>query len=51
MKRLTIDIPESLHRSIKRRCAEQGIKIADVARELIGEWVQLFKATRWPVGF
>lgn len=40
MKRLTIDIPESLHRSIKRRCAEQGIKIADVARELIGEWVQ-----------
>ncbi|WP_142375611.1 GIY-YIG nuclease family protein [Klebsiella quasipneumoniae] len=40
MKRLTIDIPESLHRAIKRRCAEQGIKIADVARELIGEWVR-----------
>lgn len=40
MKRLTIDITESLHRAIKRQCADQGAKIADVARELLSEWVQ-----------
>lgn len=40
MKRLTIDVPESLHRDIKRQCAEQGAKIADVARALLHDWVQ-----------
>lgn len=40
MKRLTIDVTESLHREFKRKCADKGVKIADVARELIGEWVR-----------
>lgn len=40
MKRLTIDVTESMHREFKRKCADKGVKIADVARELIGEWVQ-----------
>ncbi len=40
MKRLTIDISESLHRAIKRQCADQGTKIADVTRELLAEWVR-----------
>ena len=35
MKRLTIDIPESLHRSIKSQCAMRGSKIADEVRELL----------------
>ncbi|MDX5555983.1 plasmid partition protein ParG [Escherichia coli] len=40
MKRLTIDVTESMHREFKRKCADKGVKIADVARELIGEWVR-----------
>ena len=35
MKRLTIDIPESLHRDIKMQCAGRGTKIADELRELL----------------
>ena len=35
MKRLTIDIPESLHRAIKSQCALRGAKIADEVRELL----------------
>ena len=33
MKRLTIDVPESLHRAIKAQCAMRGSKIADEVRE------------------
>jgi hypothetical protein len=35
MKRLTIDIPESLHRDIKMQCAGRGTKIADELREIL----------------
>ena len=35
MKRLTIDIPETLHRKIKAQCAMRGTKIADEVRELL----------------
>lgn len=35
MKRLTIDIPASLHRTIKAQCAMRGTKIADEVRELL----------------
>lgn len=37
MKRLTIDIPESLHRAIKTACASRGSKIADEVRQLLAE--------------
>lgn len=37
MKRLTLDIPESLHRSIKTDCARRGTKIADELRALLSE--------------
>lgn len=37
MKRLTIDIPESLHRTIKAQCAQRGSKIVDEVRELLSE--------------
>jgi hypothetical protein len=35
MKRLTIDISESLHRNIKAQCAMRGTKIVDEVRELL----------------
>lgn len=35
MKRLTIDIPEALHRKVKAACAVEGVKMADVVRELL----------------
>lgn len=34
-KRLTIDLPESLHRRVKMGCAERGEKMADVIRKLL----------------
>ncbi len=37
MKRLTIDVPRSLHTRIKMQCAERGHKMADVIRELLNE--------------
>src|SRR3954470_15827071 len=35
MKRLTIDIPESLHRRVKAQCGAQGTSIADVVRAFL----------------
>ncbi len=37
MKRLTFDVPESLHRRIKSQCASQGIKMTDALRALLDE--------------
>ncbi|NBV75615.1 MAG: hypothetical protein EBR59_06570 [Methylococcaceae bacterium] len=36
-KRLTIDIPVELHRTIKSQCALRGTKIADEVRQLLFE--------------
>jgi predicted DNA binding CopG/RHH family protein len=36
-KRLTIDLPESLHRRIKTQCAARGVKMVDVIREMLEE--------------
>ena len=35
MKRLTIDIPLSLHQRVKSQCAMSGEKMAEVVRELL----------------
>jgi hypothetical protein len=35
MKRLTIDVSESLHARIKVDCAKRSVKIADEVRELL----------------
>lgn len=35
MKRLTIDVPMSLHARIKSQCALRGVKMADELRELL----------------
>jgi hypothetical protein len=34
-KRLTIDIPESLHKRVKAGCVDQGTTIADVVRAFL----------------
>lgn len=34
-KRLTFDIPETMHRRIKLQCVVEGVHMADVIRELI----------------
>ena len=35
MKRLTLDIPDELHRRVKSGCAVRGEKIADVVRRYL----------------
>lgn len=37
MKRLTIDIPDDLHRRVKGRCGQSGLKICDVIRQFLEE--------------
>jgi predicted DNA binding CopG/RHH family protein len=37
MKRLTLDIPEPLHRAIKRKAVEDGVAMADLLRSLLEE--------------
>jgi ParG len=34
-KRLTVDIPEELHRRIKMHCAGHGTQISDIIRDLL----------------
>jgi hypothetical protein len=35
MKRLTLDVPEELHRKIKAACANRGVKMVDEIRVLL----------------
>ncbi len=35
MKRLTLDLPEKLHRAIKRQAVEEGVTMADLLRSLL----------------
>lgn len=35
IKRMTIDIPESLHRAIKAQCALRGTKMVEEVRQLL----------------
>jgi hypothetical protein len=37
MKRLTIDVPATLHRRIKAQCAWRGVKMADEIRRILAE--------------
>ena len=36
MKRLTIDVPAELHRQLKMKAADEGVKMADLVRS----WIQ-----------
>lgn len=35
IKRLTLDVPESLHKRIKRTCADRGEMMADELRKIL----------------
>ncbi len=35
MKRLTLDIPEPLHKAIKRQAVDAGVTMADLLRDLL----------------
>lgn len=35
MKRLTLDIPEDLHRAIKRKAVDEGVTMAELLRSLL----------------
>ena len=35
IKRLTLDLPEGLHRAIKHRAVEEGVTMADMLRQLL----------------
>jgi predicted DNA binding CopG/RHH family protein len=35
MKRLTLDIPEPLHKAIKTRSVQEGVAMVDMLRELL----------------
>lgn len=37
MKRLTLDLPEALHRAIKRRAVEEGVTMVEMLRTLLEE--------------
>jgi hypothetical protein len=37
MKRLSIEVPEQLHRRIKIGCATRGVKLSDVVRKLLAK--------------
>ncbi len=37
MKRLTIDVPKTLHTQIKSKCALRGVKMADEIRGILEE--------------
>ena len=37
MKRLTLDLPETLHRAIKKSAAEEGVTMAQKLRALLSE--------------
>jgi hypothetical protein len=37
MKRLTVEVPVSLHTRVKVGCAKEGVKIADEVRDLLAK--------------
>jgi hypothetical protein len=45
MKRLTLDLPEVLHRVIKKNAAEEGVTMAQKLRALLSEHYRLSKET------
>jgi hypothetical protein len=45
MKRLTLDLPESLHRAIKRNAVDEGITMAEKLRALLMKHYRLTEET------
>jgi len=49
LKRLTIDIPLSLHRRVKTQCAMENLRMADVVRDFLQERSPLAAERRPPM--
>src|SRR5713226_90746 len=47
MKRLTLDLPEPLHRAIKKNTAEDGVTMAQKLRALLSEHYRTSEETSW----
>ena len=45
-KRLTVDIPEGLHRQLKIRCAELGMEMKEALRQAITEFLEKPKKSK-----
>jgi predicted DNA binding CopG/RHH family protein len=41
MKRLTLDLPEPLHRAIKKNAADEGVTMAQKLRALLSQHYRL----------
>ena len=39
-KRITVKVPEALHRKVKAKAAMLGKSISDVLREYLEEWIE-----------
>jgi hypothetical protein len=46
LKRLTLDLPEALHRAIKHEAVEQGVTMAEMLRALLLKHYRLTERTR-----
>jgi predicted DNA binding CopG/RHH family protein len=46
MRRLTLDLDESLHRAIKKNAAEEGVTMAQKLRALLTEHYRLTEKAR-----
>lgn len=40
MKRFTVDLPDEFHRQLKIYCAENGLKMADILRKLVEDFLK-----------
>jgi len=38
-KRISVEVEEGFHRQVKIKAAQDGVKIADLVRTLLGSWI------------
>jgi plasmid stability protein len=38
-KRITVDVPDEMHKSVKSEAAKEGRSLADIIRELLAAWL------------
>jgi metal-responsive CopG/Arc/MetJ family transcriptional regulator len=40
MQRLAVDLPEELHKRLKVSCAQKGVRVSDVVRKLVEDYLE-----------
>ncbi len=38
-KRISVEVEEGFHKQVKIKAAQDGVKIADLVRALLGSWI------------